>query len=428
MSGRSFDLVVFGATGYTGGLIAEYLAEHAPPATRWAIAGRDRDKVDRAGRRLRGSPCPPRGAVLADASDPAAMRALAARTRVLLSTVGPFDLVGDGALDACVAEGTDYVDIAGEPRFVDRAVRRHHAEAEALGLKLIPCCGFDSVPHDLGVLFTLAQLPRGVPVKVEGFVRMRIPISGSTWRSAVQALSTYREHRAWRRRHRPPPPPGRRIRGLRPYVRWERAIRGWACPLPTIDPQVILRSARLIEDYGPDFRYGHYVRVHRLPTVMAGLAGVGALFTLAQARPTRELLMRLREPGAGPTEAQRARGWFRVTFVGRAGGRRVLTEVTGGDPGYGETSKMAAEAALCLAHRRHELPERAGLLTPASGLGWPYLQRLQEIGIGFRVVGSATAVRRGGSSRGGGQPAEAGPAASEAGAPRSSAGRPDRGP
>src|SRR5690606_10442726 len=180
----------------------------------------------------------------------------------------------------------------------------------------------------------------------------------------------------------------RRVRGVRPAVHYEKEIGAWACPLPTIDPQVVLRSARLLDEYGPDFTYGHYVRVKRLPTLVAGVAAVGTLFALAQLPPTRSLLLKVKDRGEGPSEEQRARSWFRVTFLARAGGRTLLTEVAGGDPGYTETSKMLAESALCLALERERTPELTGVITPAAAMGRPLIERLERAGITFRVLRS----------------------------------------
>ncbi len=164
------------------------------------------------------------------------------------------------------------------------------------------------------------------------------------------------------------------------------AAGGWALPAPTIDPQVVLHSAAALDRYGPDFRYGHYIVVKQLP-VAAGLAlGTGALVALASLAPTRKALLRLKAPGDGPTPEQREKAWFAVRFIGEGGGERVVCEVTGGDPGYGETSKMLAESALCLA--RDELAPTAGQVTPAAAMGDALITRLQDAGIGFAVTGS----------------------------------------
>ena len=383
---RSYDIVAFGATGFTGGLVAEYLAERAPEGVRWAIAGRSEPKLRALAARLASRPRPPDGVVVADVGDEASLRSMAAATRVLATTVGPFEHHGELVLRACVKEGTDYLDITGEPLFVQRAIDRYDAEARERGLKIVSCCGFDSIPHDLGVLFTIDRLaPRG-PVTIEGIVRSRGTISGGTWHSAIHAFSNAAEYARMRRQKRRAPEGGRRVRGLPPRVRYEREVGGWIAPLPTIDPEVVLRSARLLDEYGPDFAYGHYVCVKRLTTLAAGAAVVSGVVALAQIPPARALLLKVKDPGEGPSEEQRARAWFRVTFLAQSGDRRIVTEVSGGDPGYGETSKMLAESALCLALDRERTPALSGVITPAAAMGRPLIERLTRAGIAFRVV------------------------------------------
>jgi short subunit dehydrogenase-like uncharacterized protein len=250
----------------------------------------------------------------------------------------------------------------------------------------VHCCGFDSVPHDLGAQFTVEQLPEGVPLELRGFVRADATLSGGTLRSAVLQLSRARQmaRAASERRRAEPALEGRRVRALPPRPYREPAIDAWAVPLPTIDPQVVLRSARALERYGPDFRYGHHAAVRRLPVALGAMAGLAGLVAAAQLPPARTALLRFRAAGAGPSEAERERSWFRVRFTGTGGGRRVVCEVAGGDPGYGETSKMLAETALSLAH--DELPDTAGQVTTAVALGGALRARLERAGISFTVL------------------------------------------
>src|SRR5450755_331019 len=170
MSEREYDIVVFGATGFTGALTAEYLA-HAGAETRWAIAGRNRAKLESVRERLAG--IDPVAAELplieADVGDPASIRRLAESTKVVISTVGPYIHYGEPLVAACAAAGTDYVDLTGEPEFVDLMWLRHHEQAERTGARIVHSCGFDSIPYDLGVLHTVGQLPDGVPLRIDGF-------------------------------------------------------------------------------------------------------------------------------------------------------------------------------------------------------------------------------------------------------------------
>src|ERR1035437_10130173 len=237
---------------------------------------------------------------------------------------------------------------------------RHHAQAEQTGARIVHSCGFDSIPYDLGALFTVEQLPDGVPIKLDGFVSAGATFSGGTYHSAI--------HGAAGTPHR------------------DSVAGGWVVPFPTIDPQTVLRSARALDRYGPDFTYTHYLVAGSLLTAVGLAGGAGALIALAHVPPARKLLLKLKDPGDGPSPEQSEKGWFRVRFLGVGGDRRVVPAVSGGDPGYGETSKMLAESALCLAH--DQLPERGGQLTPAVAMGDALTRRLERAGINFTVVES----------------------------------------
>jgi short subunit dehydrogenase-like uncharacterized protein len=388
---REYDLVLFGATGFTGGLTADYIAAHAPEGLRWALVGRNRTKLEAVAARLAAaSPeAPVPDLVEADAADGAALAKVAESTRVVITTVGPYALYGGPLVAACAAAATDYVDLTGEPEFVDRTWLDLHETAERSGARIVHCCGFDSVPHDLGAYFTVKQLPEGVPLKVEGFVRTNARFSGGTYHSAVNAFGRGRQtlSAARERRKLEPRPEGRKIHSAPARIRHSDELHGWTVPLPTIDPTIVRRSAAAVDRYGPDFTYGHNLVARHLATVAGMGAGVGAVAVLAPIPPVRKLLLKAKSPGEGPDEQTRAGSWFKVRFVGEGGGRRVVTEVSGGDPGYTETAKMLAECGLCLAF--DELPERSGQLTTVASMGDMLLTRLQKAGITFRVLETA---------------------------------------
>jgi short subunit dehydrogenase-like uncharacterized protein len=385
---RPYDLVLFGGTGFTGGLTADYLAAHAPAEMKWALVGRNRDKLEAVAARLAvASPQAPVPAIVeADAADAEAMRKVAESTRVVITTVGPYIFYGGPLVAACAAAGTDYVDLTGEPEFVDRTWLQHHAEAERSGARIVHCCGFDSIPHDLGAYFTVKQLPEDVPLTVNGYVRSNASFSGGTFHSAINAFGRARQTLAAgkQRKQAEPRPSGRAIHSAPAKVRRMPQLGGWGVPLPTIDGPIVLRSAAALDRYGPDFTYGHNLLAKHLTSVGALAAGVGTGFALAQLSPTRKLLLKAKSPGEGPSEAKREQSWFKIVFVGEGGGKRVVTEVKGGDPGYSETSKMLAESGLCLAF--DELPTSAGQVTTATAMGDALLERLQKAGISFRVV------------------------------------------
>jgi len=387
---RPLDIVLFGATGFTGGLTAEYLARNAPEGTRWALAGRNPDKL--AGVRERLAAIDPACAELelleADSGDAESLRAVAERTHVVATTVGPYLKLGEPLVAACAAAGTDYADLTGEPEFVDRMYVRHHAAAVASGARLVHACGFDSIPHDLGVLFTVEQLPEGVPLTVRGFVSAGAKPSAGTFHSAVTQFSRLRQAGvAYVERRRIEPRGQRKVSSVKDPARYERSLGAWALPLPTIDPQVVKRSAGALERYGPDFSYGHYAAVKRLPVALGTVGGVGAMLALSQLPPTRSWLLGRMRSGDGPSPERRERSWFKVRFVGEGGGRRVVTEVAGGDPGYDETAKMLAESALCLA--TDNLPPTSGQVTTAVAMGDALIARLRRAGITFDVLESS---------------------------------------
>jgi short subunit dehydrogenase-like uncharacterized protein len=393
MAERQYDLALFGATGFTGGLTAEYLAANAPEGLSWALVGRNRGKLEGVRSRLaKASPAAPVPDLLeTDAADRAALKQVAESARVVITTVGPYALYGGPLVAACAMAGTDYVDLTGEPEFVDRMWIENHAEAQRTGARLVHCCGFDSIPHDLGAYFTVLQLPEGVPLKVNGYVRSDASFSGGTYHSAINGFARARQTlgAAKERRRGEPRPSGREIHSAGLGIRRDPELGGWVVPLPTIDGAVVRRSAAALERYGPDFTYGHHMVAKRLGTIAALGAGVGVVAALAPLPPTRKLLLKIKSPGEGPSEAERAKSWFKVRFVGEGGGERVVTEVSGGDPGYGETSKMLAESALCLAF--DELPASAGQVTTAEAMGDALLARVQRAGIDFRVLEPAPA-------------------------------------
>ncbi|HEY7047473.1 MAG TPA: saccharopine dehydrogenase NADP-binding domain-containing protein [Jatrophihabitantaceae bacterium] len=385
MAKRPYDIVLFGATGFTGGLTAEYLARTVPPQTSWALAGRNPAKLEAVRRRL-GVLWSRLPLLSADADDPASLRELAESTRVLVTTVGPYVEHGEPLVAACAEAGTDYLDLTGEPEFVDRCYARYHQRSVETGARLVHSAGFDSVPHDLGAYFTVQQLPEGVPLRVKGFVRVHANFSGGTFQSAVTGMSRIRSNVAAHRERRraEPRPAGRKARAVGGRLHRDADAQAWAVPLPTIDGQVVGRSARALDRYGPDFTYTHFAAVRRLRTVVGGIATIAGVAALAQLPPTRRWLLKRVPSGKGPAPARRARSWFTVRFVGEGGGRRVVTEVAGGDPGYDETAKILAESAMCLAF--DELPPTSGQVTTATAMGDALIERLSKAGITFTVL------------------------------------------
>lgn len=382
---REYDVVLFGATGFTGALTADYLAQHAPAGLRWALAGRNREKLEAVRERL-GAGAADIPLLHADSTDPASLAAVADAARVVVTTVGPYLAHGEPLVAACAEAGTDYVDLTGEPEFVDRVYLAHHATAERTGARIVHACGFDSVPHDLGALHAVQQLAATGPVRLRGVVRSNATFSGGTFHSALGQFSRARQMRSamQERRRAEPRPEGRKVRAVQGKPHRDPVLGHWLLPLPTIDPFVVARSGAALPAYGPDFAYSHYLGTKTLRYAAAGAVGAAAVMGAAQVPPLRSFLLRRVPAGQGPDEKRRGKSWFTVDFVAEGDGRSVHTRVSGGDPGYDETAKMLAESALCLA--LDDNPPTTGQVTTAQAMGDNLLARLQAAGIRFEVV------------------------------------------
>ena len=389
---RVHDVVLYGATGFTGELVARYFAQHVSlDRTPWAIAGRSREKLLLLREQLakQHPVCARLPIVVASTEDRASLAALTKNARVVVSTVGPFAQHGEPLFQACADHGTDYVDSCGEFSFVRNMRARHEERARARGALMVSCCGVDSVPTDLGLYFTLKQLALESggkiegPVAVEGLLEVRARPSGGTWRSLLSVMGELPSTPS----HVAPPAAGEgrtltRVLG-RPHR--DREL-GWVVPLPTLDPEIALTSAAALTKYGPSLSYAHYLVVRTLPRMALLGVGLGGMAASAQMPLGRSLLGKLLRPGEGPSEAERKRSWFRLRMRAKHAAGELQTEISGGDPGYDETAKMLSESALCLAVDRARLPARAGILTPACAFGDVLLKRLQRAGIAFRVV------------------------------------------
>jgi short subunit dehydrogenase-like uncharacterized protein len=397
MSRREHDLVVFGATGFVGRLLSAYLAEHAPPGTRIALAGRSRERLEEVRAGL------PGGArdwpvVVADAADTDAVTALAASTTAVATTVGPYLKYGVPLALACAEAGTHYADLTGEVLFVRRLVDEAHATALATGARVVTACGYDSIPSDLGVLM-LHERARadgaGDLLDTTLLSRARGSLSGGTIDTSRTQVDAVRADRRLAKVLFDPyalspdrsaePDLGKQRDPSTVFV--EPETGQWVGPfiMAQFNSRIVRRSNALLgHAYGRRFRYrelsafGRGFRGRRRATVFS--AGLGlALKAVANPR-TRPVFDRLApKPGEGPSEASRAAGWFRMEVrTTTASGRRYLATVGAqGDPGYAATAVMLGEAALCLALDGDRLPPAAGVLTPATAMGDVLVERLR---------------------------------------------------
>ena len=325
--------------------------------------------------------------IRAEAHDHESLRAMAKAARVVVTTVGPYRQLGEPVLVACLESGTDCCDLTGEPQWWGEMIARYHDRAVEAGVLVVSACGFDSTPHDLGTLFTANLLPEGSAKTIVCYQSVNFTPSGGTWATILDAATEGRR-RAKKAETAKARSSGRTQEGQSgaPF-HYAGDVKAWVAPVPSIDPRIVRRSAVLREGpYGPDFSYAHYFQAPSLLHLLGLGTVVRTLLTFAQIPAGRRFLANRRPAGTGPSEAQMDTFWFRDTFVGQAGGVRVVTQVSGGEPAYRETSKMVVEAALLLATQREHLPGKGGLSTPAAAIGEPLIERLHERGIAFEVL------------------------------------------
>ncbi len=401
---RSFDVVLYGATGFVGRQTVAYFVQHAPPRLRWAVGGRHAGRL-RSVLQQAGADLARVGVIEAESQDPHALHALAAQTRVVLSTAGPFALHGNGLVAACVDAQTHYCDITGETSWVKQLIDRHHAQAERQGTRIVPFCGFDSVPSDLGAwMLTREMLLRhGQPcVDVKACFSLRGGFNGGTVASALNAMEQH-GHKAFG-----DPfllnPPGSAPADAAAHAdvhapRHDADFDAWVGPffMAPVNTRVVRRSAALLSAagdraYGAGFHYQESLRLGRGPLAALAAAGVSVGGGLGQGlmafAPGRRLVKALAPaPGAGPSERAMNQGHFRCELFARsAAGHTLRGRVADrGDPGNRATTKMVCEAALALALDIEDDEGEGGVLTPATALGERLLRRLRAAGMTLQV-------------------------------------------
>ncbi|CAN5169246.1 saccharopine dehydrogenase NADP-binding domain-containing protein [soil metagenome] len=390
-SARTYDLVVLGATGFTARLATAHLARFGPAGLRWALAGRSLERLQQARAEL--ATRDPRLADLpievVELTDDAALADMAGVTSVLINATGPYLMHGEPVVRACAETGTDYVDLTGEPEFVDRMYALHHATAVRTGARLVHACGFDSVPHDLGALHAVRQVPaehRTGAIALRGIVRATGGVSGGTLASMLNAVSRLKPMReaAAERGRLEAQPTGRTSQPVTGRPHRDPVTGTWLLPLPAIDQQIVARSGAAVDDFGPKLTYSHYAGIKRLPVLVGALAGVGLGIGAAQIGPVRRAISARLPQGTGPDDATREAASFTVDFVADHAGGTTHTQVTGPDP-YDLSGIALAESALCLAFDHN--PGVVGQVTTAQAMGDHLTSRLGRYGVRFSVVG-----------------------------------------
>jgi short subunit dehydrogenase-like uncharacterized protein len=409
MQTPSHDLIVFGATSFVGQILTRYLAEQfgTHGRLRWAIAGRSETKLA-ALRNSLGFSAGKLPIVVADAGDEAALRRMCASTRAVASTVGPYALHGGPLVKACAETGTDYCDLTGEVQWIRRMIEAHETAARKSGARIVHCCGFDSLPSDLGVLFLQRRaLERfGEPCTT---VKMRVKgmsggLSGGTAASMINFLKEASANPVLRKEIANPYsicPAGYAPQVRQPDVKsaeYDTDFDAWVAPfvMSAVNTRVVQRSNALSKQaYGAEFRYDEAMLMGRglkgRATATAFTVGLAGFMVAGALPPTRWALERfvLPAPGEGPSAEAQRKGFYDLRFLGRTSdGRTLRVKVTGDrDPGYGSTAKMLGQAGAFLARDLADAGPKGGFWTPATAFGEPLIERLvAHAGMTFEVV------------------------------------------
>lgn len=404
MEKPAFDIVIFGATSFVGQLVCRYLAERYGDDSdlRWAMAGRFKDKIARVRSEIGGPEVP---MIVADANDADSLAAMCRQTRVVVSTVGPYALYGEPLVETCVETGTDYCDLTGEVHWIAAMLDKYEDRAKQTGTRIVHCCGFDSLPSDLGVHFLQRHaLERfGAPcTRVKMRVKaMRGTFSGGTVASLVNFAKEVRANPALRKQLANPYsicPPGYRPEVRQPNLKgaaYDEDAKCWIAPfiMASTNTRVVQRSNALSNQaYGKHFKYDEAMMTGRGTkgrlNAYSLAAGLGGFLVGVALKPSRALLQRfvLPKPGEGPSPNAQEKGFYDIRFFGETDkGEKLAAKVVGDrDPGYGSTSKMLGEAAICLAERSET---EGGFWTPATLLGDALVTRLHErAGVTFELI------------------------------------------
>lgn len=398
---RDLDVVIWGCTGFTGTLVAEYFARDITPQhpqLRWALAGRSREKVEAVKAQLKESwPAVDPPVLVGEADDQASVDAAVGRCEVFLTTAGPYLKRGTPIVEACVRLGTHYVDITGETSWVADLIDKYHHAAEEKGVFIVPMSGYDSIPSDLGVLFAVHKVREhfGQPTRhARTVVEMSGVMSGGTLATSIEMGRDFPEH--LKRQQDPFCMGGGTIARPEDEDQYDAVLDPdlgvWRQPfmMAQLNTRVVRRSSAWLH-YGNGFSYGESQQAK--DEVLARKAAEAANAQRQQLSQMWKVSDKMRnagrmpKQGEGPDAATRAKSYFRHDVVAFApDGRGLVCEVRGGDPGYTETAKMLSESALCLLFDRDRLARRGGVLTPAAAGGMTLVGRLQRAGIAFEFM------------------------------------------
>jgi short subunit dehydrogenase-like uncharacterized protein len=378
---KEYDIVLLGATGFTGQIIAKYLDEHiGREEARFAIAGRSEAKLKAIKEGLTNTKP---NIILCDIDDIPSIDALTSRAKIVLNTIGPFNWYGRYVIASCIRNHCHYLDITGEPSFVAESYINYNQLAKDNEVCVVNCCGFDSIPADYVAYLAAQNLPIDEPKVLRSYVKTNATFSGGTLTTAINALHLEVKNEAikiprWPR-HPDTPRAVRKIHKI-------SEVGGWGIPMPVVDPHIVKRSiATMPAHYGEATAYAQFFVRSTFGKVVKTILPIAVASFLVRFEYYRKKLLKKFPQGTGPSEERRKKSRFEITCIGEARSKKVMVSMSGGDPGYNETAKMMSEAAFTLLDRIRVESLQAGVNTPVQAFGEGLIDRLKAKGIKFEL-------------------------------------------
>lgn len=373
---RKYDLVIFGATGFTGKIICSYINSHQDAKDlNWAIAGRNENKLKSILKSL-GKANQQIDFLVVDSFKKESIDGMCKDAVVVVSTVGPYSIYGEYLVESCVKHGTHYLDLTGEPHFVNKVRERFSREAVSSGSIVLNCCGFESIPADIGSYIAVKRL-KDKDAQIENYLLTRGKISGGTWASFLNSLSS--KSLMVQSNTKP-----KKKQKKTKKIFFNRRFKKWALVFPVVDRDIVRKSGRFF-DYGPDFSFRQFILFKSFSSMVAIVLGVMLISFFAKLGFIRDWLGSYIPSGAGPSESERKGHWFKSTFIAKSQNAKVEVEISGGDPGYEETAKFISESALCILLSKDKLVNDRGVLTSMECMGDLLISRLTSSGIKINV-------------------------------------------
>lgn len=367
MVDKKYDIVVHGATGFTGKLICEYLSlNNDKERIKWSISGRNKDKLSTIAKKYNID------YFVADAFDKKNLDIITNQTKLIISVVGPYSIYGKDLIQSCIENSCHYLDLTGEPEFVNYVEKKYSELASKKNILIINCCGFESIPPDIGVFYTLKHLKEENAV-INSYLSTKGQISGGTWASFLNSFSSNKSVI-------------KKTSGIKSKTKkifFNKNLKKWALIFPVIDKYIVKKSSKNLNGYGKNFSFNEYILFNNRIQIFTLIISLFFIGILSKIKIFRKILMNIIPSGTGPNKVKRDSHWFNIKLFASSNNNSIVTTIKGGDPGYGETAKFISEMGLCIINDYDNLNLKKGVITPAMCAGDLMIKRLQNSGIIF---------------------------------------------